>query len=243
MSASVVITSSTAECIYASPAWQEGSVPERVCADAGYRVTTCRGWASATLDLKAPVEGIRAGLHAKWRNALTRAEQTPSITVRIDASNEATRQFVDGYAIHLKAQSYTTSLNPGLILRLQAALPGQDRLLFFTAVIADEVVGAVAVARYGTTAEYLAGFNTRAGRVANIGQLLLWRAITEMKETGVQSFDLGGMDPDLTPPGIYRFKNRVGGTPYRLASEIEADNGGLVARIVRWRVARARAAG
>ena len=76
----------------------------------------------------------------------------------------------------------------------------------------------------------------------NAGQLLLWRAVAAMKEHGGRGFDLGGLDVDLTPPGIYRFKDGLGGVPYRLAPELEALGGGLLGRLVRWRVRTARPA-
>ncbi len=73
--------------------------------------------------------------------------------------------------------------------------------------------------------------------------MLLWRAICDAREAGLRWFDVGGMDPELTPKGIYDFKAGIGGTPYRLAPEIEAQNGGLRTRLVRWRVNRARGSG
>ena len=78
----------------------------------------------------------------------------------------------------------------------------------------------------------------------NVGQLLLWQAVLTAKASGVTKFDVGGMDPELTPPGIFRFKQGIGAIPYGLAPEIEALPTGflkaLIARLVRWRVRRAR---
>ena len=50
------------------------------------------------------------------------------------------------------------------------------------------------------------------------------------------------MDPELTPKGIFEFKKGIGGIPYRLAPEIEANGKGLRTRLVRWWVVRARGA-
>ena len=76
------------------------------------------------------------------------------------------------------------------------------------------------------------------------GQLLLWQALLTAKAAGAQKFDVGGMDAELTPPGIFRFKQGIGAIPYGLAPEIEALPSGLIAnilaRMVRWRVRSAR---
>jgi len=81
-----------------------------------------------------------------------------------------------------------------------------------------------------------------AGRAANAGQLLLWRAVCEMKELGYRWFDLGGMDLYQTPSGIFHFKAGLGGTPYRLVGEFEAHDGRWVSKMIRWRVHRVRQA-
>jgi lipid II:glycine glycyltransferase (peptidoglycan interpeptide bridge formation enzyme) len=97
------------------------------------------------------------------------------------------------------------------------------------------------IARYGDCAEYLAGTLLDEGRIHNAGQLLLWRAVMEMKGRGLKRFDVGGMDEALTPKGIYDFKSGLGGVPYRHMNELEADDGSMRSRMVRWRVQRARA--
>jgi lipid II:glycine glycyltransferase (peptidoglycan interpeptide bridge formation enzyme) len=101
-------------------------------------------------------------------------------------------------------------------------------------------LGSALIVHHGDTAEYLAGTLLDAGRPFSIGQLLLWRAIEDARSAGLRRFDLGGMDAERTPRGIYDFKRGVSGAPYRLMPEIEARPTGLRARLVRWRVRRAR---
>jgi lipid II:glycine glycyltransferase (peptidoglycan interpeptide bridge formation enzyme) len=110
----------------------------------------------------------------------------------------------------------------------------------FIANLDGRPAGSVLMVRHGDTAEYLAGTVAAAGRAVNAGQLLLWRAVVAMQEQGARRFDLGGLDAHLTPPGIYRFKDGLGGLPYRLAPELEALGGSLLGRLVRWRVRAAR---
>ena len=97
-------------------------------------------------------------------------------------------------------------------------------------------VGSILIARYASRCEYLAG--NAAGQRAGSGQLLLWRAIVEMKRQGCTTFDLGGMDPERTPKGIYDFKAGVNAVPYRLPNEIEGDDRTLMQKMVRLHVTR-----
>ena len=102
------------------------------------------------------------------------------------------------------------------------------------------MLGMVLIARYGHTCEYLAGVIEEAGRTVNIGHLLLWRAVCEMKSLGYTWFDLGGMDPQRTPPGIFHFKAGLGASEYRLLGEVEAYEDRWLSRLVRSRVRGAR---
>ena len=68
---------------------------------------------------------------------------------------------------------------------------------------------------------------------------ILWRPLAAQGQAYAQYYR-GGMDPGRTAPGIFRFKDGRGGTPYRLAPEVEASSTGLRDRLVRWRVTRAR---
>ena len=197
------------------------------------------GWASAVRDLSPPVSDLRQGLRQKWRNALNKAERS-GLEVRAGRDQGLFDEFLDGYRRMTRERGFATTVTPELLAALQTALPDERRMEIFLATRDGAPAGSVLIVRYGDTAEYLAGTVAEAGRTANAGQLLLWQAVVAMKEQGVRRFDLGGLDARLTPPGIHRFKDGLGGVPYRLAPELEALSGGLLGRLVRWRVRAAR---
>ncbi len=207
--------------------------------DDGLVAAGVEGWASAVLDLERSVEDLRLGLHQKWRNALNKAERS-AIEVRAGPDEGLFAEFLDGYRSMTRERGFATSVTPELLTALQSALPEEGRMETFMATHDGAPAGSVLMVRHGDTAEYLAGTVAEAGRAVNAGQLLLWRAVVAMKERGARRFDLGGLDARLTPPGIRRFKDGLGGTPYRLAPELEALGGGLLGRLVRWRVRAAR---
>jgi hypothetical protein len=208
--------------------------------DAGGLVPTgVEGWASATLDLRRPTAELRQGLRQKWRNALNKAERS-GLEVKVGREEGLFAEFLDGYRHMTGERGFATSVTPELLAALQSVLPAQGRMETFIANLDGRPAGSVLMVRHGDTAEYLAGTVAAAGRAVNAGQLLLWRAVVAMQEQGARRFDLGGLDAHLTPPGIYRFKDGLGGLPYRLAPELEALGGSLLGRLVRWRVRAAR---
>jgi len=219
-----------------APGWPVDAVPDSAVQQAGFRATGTPGWASSIIDLTLPPQELRANLHQKWRNTLNKAE-SGDLGVDHAADSAALDEFVAAHQRDLDARGYPTGLDGPFIRSLHAALAESKGLEFLFARQSDGcAVGAIAIAKYGETAEYLAGHNDPSGRRAGAGQLLLWRALLAMREAGYARFDLGGMDPEMTPAGIYRFKERMGGVHYRLANEIEALGGGLRAGLVRWRV-------
>ena len=223
-----------------APPADEAALPPAFVAAAGFR-PAAPGWASARLDLTAPVEALRGNLGAKWRGHLNKGERA-GLEVRSGTAADLFEAFLDHHRRLLAERRFATSLTPDLLRCLHALQPEGRHLAVWLAEAGGSVLASVLMARYGDSCEYLAGNTGAEGRRLNAGQVLLWRALVAMKEHGCASLDLGGMDPEATPPGILAFKQGLGGRPYRLAPELEAGGGGIMGRIVRWRAARARAA-
>jgi hypothetical protein len=198
----------------------------------GFRSAGATGWSSAVVDLTLEEAALRARLDQKWRNGLNKAERSGA---RVEPGT--LREFIAEYRGFLAGRGFATTVTPELL----AALGRHMALTAFRATREGAPLGSALIVRYGATAEYLAGTLLDEGRAHNAGQLLLWHAMTAMKAAGASRFDVGGMDAALTPKGIYDFKAGLGGTLYAHGAELEADNGGVRAALVRWRVRRARA--
>lgn len=198
-----------------------------------------RGLESARLDLLEPLDVLRRKLDQKWRHSLNKAERV-NATVESGADASLFADCIADYSAMLRQKGFATSVTPRLLEELQAALPPQQKLWSVVAREESEIAAFAVIARYGRTAEYLAGSSSASGRKWNAGNLVLWRAISEMKGQGLHSFDVGGMDAERTPAGIYHFKAGLGATPYKLPDEIEAYGRGLRAFVVRRAVRRAR---
>ncbi len=197
------------------------------------------GWASARLDLTQSLETLRAGLHGKWRNALARAERG-GIEIREGSGDEVFERFIVGHRAHIKRLGPEGGLDEALLRALRQALPAAGAMTVLVAMIDGRAAAGMAFVPFGDSAEYLAGHADDRARDANAGQLLLWTAVERLKQAGLRTLDLGGMDEELTPDGIYRFKARVGAAPYRLAGELESRPKSPLAWLVRRRVRQAR---
>lgn len=204
----------------------------------GFRATGTAGWASATVDLSVAEETLRKGLGGKWRNRLVKGERS-GLDVAIGRDDALFAAFLDAHVRFLGERGFATSLTPDMLRAIRDLSPEARKPMVCLARRDGAAVGSVLIHRYGPIAEYLAGNLTDAGREAEAGHVLLWRAVVAAREAGATVFDLGGMDEMRTPPGILRFKGGVGGTPYRLADEIEAFRADPLSRLVRWRVGRA----
>jgi hypothetical protein len=206
----------------------------------GYRRSEAgEGFHSARLDLHQPLETLRKGLDQKWRNCLNKAERL-DMRVESGAGEDLFCAIIRDYSAMLGRKGFQTSVTPRLLMELQAALQSSEKLWNLVARNGSDISGFVVIARYSDIAEYLAGSSSPEGRKSNVGHLLLWRAVAEMKAQGFRWFDVGGLDPMRTPDGIFHFKAGLHATAYRLPDEIEASPNGLVPFAVRHLVRRAR---
>jgi peptidoglycan pentaglycine glycine transferase (the first glycine) len=208
----------------------------------GFSLTAMDGWASAALDLGAPLDDLHAGLKGKWRTAIRRAEKD-GVTVDRAEGAAAVAAFAGAHDAFMAEVGAGGSVDGASIVAMERGVDA--RLAVYEARLNGAVCGRALTAatpgRGGGRVEYLAGHTDDAGRRANAGQALLWRAVCDAKAAGAATFDVGGLDPERTPKGIFDFKAGLQGTPYRLMPEIDAC-GGAVARLIKARTDRARAA-
>ncbi len=170
------------------------------------------GYSSIWLDLRPPLEDLRAGLHGKWRNALRQAEKA-GFDVGVTSNPRRLEQNLQSYD-RFRRQKRFAGPSGDLI----AALAGHDRkaAVALTARTRGEQVAGVILVRHGKTATYLASWTSDAGRVGQAHNLLLWRGIETLKESGIDWLDLGGVNTE-SQPGIARFKLGLGGEVFTLA--------------------------
>ncbi len=164
------------------------------------------GYQTAWLDLRTSEADLMAGLDGKWRNQLRKAMQG---NLSVSFSNDPS-WLMQQYERHKKEIAYSGP--PAAVL--QRLLP--DELCVATAALDGTPVAAVLFIITGRCATYQVGWSNSGTRQENAHNLLLWYGITELKNRGIEAFDIGGIDPK-TAPGVAHFKTGLGGLPVTLA--------------------------
>jgi lipid II:glycine glycyltransferase (peptidoglycan interpeptide bridge formation enzyme) len=160
------------------------------------------------LDLRRPIEQIRAELKQKWRNCLNKSERT-SIVVTKETHTHALDLFLKYYSHHKKVKKFRGPSDAFMKEEITTAFQAGDGFLLWAHVNHQPVAG-IAILKHGNSGSYRIGWNTDVGRDVNAHYNLLWHAITILKKSGIEYFDLGGIKPD-DAQGISHFKQGLGG--------------------------------
>lgn len=186
-------------------------------ASLGFRERRSPAWCSAWLDLVPEPDALRRRLDGKWRNMLTGAEKA-GLTVEAGDDAQSLDWLMTQYRA-LMADKGFGGAPPALIARLRDnAFTPRDLTVLRALTPEGEAVSGILLARHGSAATYLVGWNGDAGRRLKAGNLLLWTAMLHLRDQGCRALDLGGIDEVLTP-GIAAFKRGMKGEEYRLAGE------------------------
>jgi lipid II:glycine glycyltransferase (peptidoglycan interpeptide bridge formation enzyme) len=211
-------------------------VPENIIINGGFTLSNpVRDWASARLDLSQSSDLLRKNLQQKWRNCLNKAERE-GLQSQSGVSPEIFHDILNQYDKMLKEKNLKGTASPSFLEILQDHLQDESKLWGLIAKRGEETVGGILIARYGNICEYLVGVFNENGKKVNAGNYLLWQAIGQMKELGYRWFDLGGMNPETTPKGIFHFKSGVNGVPYRYFPQIEGYDKGIINSITKFLV-------
>lgn len=166
--------------------------------------------ATLLLDLTPELESLRDAFKPKTRYNLSLAERRG---VRVRASRDV-RTFA--------TLSEQTARRQGISLPgapyYQAALEvfdEDDGVRLYLAEHQGRPLAGIMVFRFGTTAYYLFGGSTEAGREMMPNYLLHWTAMIDFRRLGCRTYDWWGIPADPAPDhpwfGLYRFKTGFGG--------------------------------
>ncbi|MBI1326354.1 MAG: GNAT family N-acetyltransferase [Alphaproteobacteria bacterium] len=169
------------------------------------------GYQTAWVDLTADAETLRSNMRRDIRQRLKKAEET-ELEIQIDLEGKSLKSFLLGYAADKARRGY-----PGPDVKTLAAFARtflrDKKLLLMQAVNSHEVLAVIYILIHGQSATYQAGWTTDAGREVSAHHLLLFKAMQELKNRGVNDLDLGGIRTDGAAKGIADFKLGLGGQP------------------------------
>ncbi len=180
--------------------------------DAGFRQTP-QTYHTSWLDLRKSEEDLRKSLRLKWRRNLSRFERSGA-QIHIDNSNVDLLPFIREYQKHKLQKGYAGPTADFLKEEFLAAHPFSDTSLLW-AIDEGTAVAGIMLVLHGKSASYRMGWNTETGRKLNSHYGLLWRAVTALRDRGIESFDLGGLLPKEAPH-LTHFKTGMKGDHIQL---------------------------
>jgi len=174
------------------------------------------GYSTALLDLTPDMPDLRAGLEKRFRQPLGRAEKSDLTVHRVGTNVGQYRWLMDaeqqqrdnrglqGMPLHFVDAYIASRKQPGHnVLTLRADM-GRDR------------VAGMMFLLHGQAATYQIGWTNDAGREAYAHNLLLYKGMEALKERGIRSLDMGGINTGRSA-GIARFKITSGAKVVTLA--------------------------
>jgi hypothetical protein len=173
------------------------------------------GHATVRIDLTREPDAIRSDMDGKWRNRLNAAERSELKVHRVGNKPAQYRWLLDRELAQRERRGYI-ALPDGFVEAWQAARGQADAVLTLRADIGRDAVAGMMFLVHGEAATYQVGWLGEAGRDASAHNLLLWHAIRALRERGVRTLDLGGVDT-ARGAGLARFKIGTGGEVVTLA--------------------------
>jgi hypothetical protein len=194
------------------PEWPDSATARRALTKSGFKPTP-NEFETIWLDLLRPLAEIRKGLDPKWRGHLNKGVRS-CLDIRIDRDGSSSDAFVHYHEIDRELKKYKARSPQFLKDESRSAATFKESLILW-ALVDDEPVAAILILMHGNSGSYRAGWTTAEGRKRRAHHLLLWDAVTILKEAGYRSFDLGGTTKVTGSQGFIEFKKGMGGEGFK----------------------------
>ncbi len=168
------------------------------------------GYSTVLIDLTQTPEAFRAGMEGRWRNRLVASEKAALNIVRTGANPAQYRWLLEEERAQRQSKGFHGLPIEFVESYIHSRSQTSKTLLVLRAEHKKDKVAAMLFLLHGTAATYHVGWSNDTGRDTNAHNLLLWRAFHELKERGVRTLDLGGINT-RSLAGISRFKIGSGG--------------------------------
>lgn len=183
------------------------------------------GYRTMVVDVDRPLDEIRKSLAQKWRNCLNRAEKN-GLTVRGGTDHALFDAFGKLFAELLARKAFDVDLDAAFYAGVQPGLDPADKFQVSLAELDGQPVAGHVASMVGDTAVYLLGASNDVALKQKASYLLQWDVIVRARERGIRWYDLGGIDPEGNP-GVYHFKQGLGGVDISAPGPFEATPSGL----------------
>lgn len=210
--------------LFIAPEINKNSIKEDKLISLGLRPRKVTSWGSEVISLEKfdSNEELLASLNGKWRNMLRKSQKSSLILERHVGKDSPIDQLKENYK-KIQLTKGFEGLSLDFLEQIILTKGKTWKANIYTANKESKegdgnFDGMLVNVTHGNSSTYLVGYTNSSGRSSNANYLLLWQAILDAKEEGVEFFDLGGLNEN-TPEGIARFKRGLQAEHYDLIGE------------------------
>lgn len=195
-------------------------------------VQNVRRYRTILIDLTPDLEQIRKNLNQKWRNCLNRAEKN-ELTIRAGNDVEFFNRFCSLHQDLVERKGFDVELSAEFYRDLQSQLDTPERFHIKLVEFDGQPIAGHVGSMLGQTSVYLLGASNPTGNDLKASYLMQWASIIEAKKQGYTWYDLGGIDPEGNP-GVFLFKERMGGIDMTAPGPYELRPSGIRAHVTQF---------
>ncbi|MCX5772246.1 MAG: peptidoglycan bridge formation glycyltransferase FemA/FemB family protein [Candidatus Hydrogenedentes bacterium] len=188
---------------------EDGRVGETLVACGFSRLARVKPYRSFLIDLAQPEDRLIGGFRARCR---TRVRSTIKKDLEMEAgtSDKLFAEFVQVYRLMRQRKQFEERIDVRDFQEIQSRLPDPLKMQVTVCRLEGVPAAAAVCGAIGNTGNLLLLATSRAALKTSASVATVWRAMVELKNSGVRYFDLGGIDP-VDNPGGYKFKSSFGG--------------------------------
>jgi hypothetical protein len=211
----------------------QASIFDPILAQEGYgHPSTDEPQRTLVIDLNYSLQQLRKGLDQKWRNRLNRGEKN-NLDIMEGFDDSLFKLFLELYQNMYDRKNFFETVDIEKYRIIQSNLPDPFKMKIFIAFYEGKPAAGVICSGIGNMGLYLFGATSDTGLTSQGSYVLQWKALNWLKEKGVTSYNLNGINP-ITNPGTYHFKSGMCGKNGRDVKHLglyDTYNGAIKGRI------------
>jgi hypothetical protein len=161
------------------------------------------------MDLCPPLSDLREGMQPHWKRELKVAERK-ALEVVEGSSDELFATFIGMYKEMVTRKKFVEPNDIEKFRLVQAQLPEKLKMKILLCRSEEGACAGLICSAMGNRAIYLFGATSNKGMKSNGSYLLQWRLLKRLKEEGIATYNLNGINPTRNP-GTFKFKSDLAG--------------------------------
>lgn len=165
------------------------------------------------MDLTPPLGRLYEGLGRNWKKNLKLANKGRLELIE-GTGEDLFEAFLGIYEEMVSRKKFVSFADINKYRQVQTRLPENFKMIIMLAKSDEGICAGLICPAIGQSAISLFGATSNIGMKSHGSYFLQWKLIEKLKELGLSTYDLGGIDP-VANPGTYKFKKDLGGTNSR----------------------------